>query len=157
MLHPFSEVHPDEALPVHRRPSELVAVRGLHVLEPHVGEREATLAEAERGEEPLEESLRLVPVLRPRRAAVPLALYAYAHRPASALLALEVAHSFFSCHDFVLSFPLTYSLGMHTPLRCAVLSMNYGSYIISQSPLPCRPATVQKITVLRSDLNPIIF
>ena len=78
-----------------------------------------------RAKKPLEESLRLAPVLRPRRAAVPLALYAYTHRPASTLLTLEVAHSFFSCHYFSFRLRLLKTYIILHNANCTLLHLTF--------------------------------
>ena len=100
VFHPLCKVHPYVPLRMERRWRQLVAVRRLDVLVPDLGKREPVFAQPERSEKPLEESLRLLAIRRPRRPTVPLALDAHPHRPSTALLLLEIAHTLFSRHDF---------------------------------------------------------
>ena len=53
--------------------------------------------------------IKVLMIVVPRRPAVPLALDAHPHRPPTALLLLEIAHSLFSRHVF--SFLLIFQYG----------------------------------------------
>ena len=100
VFHPFGEVHPHLPLGVERRPGEVIAVRRLDVLKPHVRHRQTMLPQPERGEEPLQEPLRPIPILGARRPGIPVSLDAHPHCPPAALFALQIAHAFFPCHSF---------------------------------------------------------
>ena len=103
MLQPLGKMHPNDALSVQGRLCQFVPIRRHHVGVPHISQRKPMLAEPKRSQKPLEKPLRLVPVLGSSGTAVMYAVDADSHRPSTAFLPLEIAHTFFSCHFYPFS------------------------------------------------------
>ena len=118
LLHPLREMHPHEPLAFHRRGRKLISIRRLHILKPHVCQRQPSLAQSERSQEPLQESLRLGLVLRPCRPTVSLSANTHPHCPSSALLLLKIAHPLFSRHLPLLSFLMKVASVANRPAAC---------------------------------------